>query len=194
MSDRDIAALEACSHWRAHKPGRQYCRAQRWDGHFASGGTWQFIQSGASNPVFSIGDLSTVWLIANVREDDAPLMRVGETVDVHVTALPGHVFRAKLSYVAPSVDPTTRRLQVRADVPNPDGVLKPQMFASFTIQTGLITQHRPYRKAASSLKAILRGYGYCAPTGSWLCGKSGLATPTAISSKCFKGPKPAKRS
>jgi cobalt-zinc-cadmium efflux system membrane fusion protein len=137
MSDRDIAALERAPIGVHTSPDANIAAPRDGTVILRQVGLGQFIQSGASNPVFSIGDLSTVWLIANVREDDAPLMRVGETVDVHVTALPGHVFRAKLSYVAPSVDPTTRRLQVRADVPNPDGVLKPQMFASFTIQTGL---------------------------------------------------------
>jgi cobalt-zinc-cadmium efflux system membrane fusion protein len=99
-------------------------------------GLGQYIQAGASTPVYSIGDLSTVWLIGNVREADAPLMRRGVPVEVHVMALPGKVFKAKLTYVAPSVDPNTRRLQVRAEVENPDGELKPEMFASFSIITG----------------------------------------------------------
>jgi membrane fusion protein, heavy metal efflux system len=99
-------------------------------------GLGQYIQAGASTPVYSIGDASTVWLIANVREADAPLMRRGVPVEVHVLALPGRVFKAKLTYVAPSVDPNTRRLQMRAEVENPDGALKPEMFASFSIITG----------------------------------------------------------
>jgi len=102
-------------------------------------GLGQFINStaaGASSPVYTIGDLSTVWLIANVREVDAPLMRVGEPVEVHVLAFPGRVFRAKISWVAPSIDPNMHRLAVRADVENPDGALKPGMFANFSIITG----------------------------------------------------------
>ena len=99
-------------------------------------GLGQYIQAGASTPVYSIGDLSTVWLIANVREADAPLMRRGVPVEVHVLALPGKVFRAQLAYVAPSVDPNTRRLQVRAEVENPVGELKPEMFASFSLIVG----------------------------------------------------------
>ena len=99
-------------------------------------GLGQYIQAGASTPVYSIGDLSTVWLIANVREADAPLMRRGAPVEVRVLALPGKVFKAKLAYVAPSVDPNTHRLAVRAEVENPDGALKPEMFASFSIITG----------------------------------------------------------
>ena len=99
-------------------------------------GRGQFIQSGATNPLYLIGDLSTVWLIANVRETDAPLMHRGALVEVHVLAFPGRVFKARVTYVAPSVDPNTHRLPVRAEVENPDGALKPEMFASFSIITG----------------------------------------------------------
>ncbi len=102
-------------------------------------GVGQYINSeanGATNPVFTISNLSTVWLIANVREGDAPLMHVGEPVEVHVLAFPGRVFNAKISWVAPSIDSNTHRLSVRADVENPQGELKPGMFANFSIITG----------------------------------------------------------
>ncbi len=102
-------------------------------------GIGQYINSavnGASTPIFSIGDMSKVWFLANVREEDAPSMRVGEAVEVHVLAFPGRRFDAQLTYVAPAIDPNTRRLPVRAEVENPDGVLKPEMFADFSIVTG----------------------------------------------------------
>jgi membrane fusion protein, heavy metal efflux system len=102
-------------------------------------GLGQYINSmavGASSPVYTIGNLSTVWLIANVRETDAPLMHVGEPVEVHVLAFPGRVFKAKISWVAPSIDSNTHRLSVRADVESPRGELKPGMFANFSIITG----------------------------------------------------------
>jgi cobalt-zinc-cadmium efflux system membrane fusion protein len=94
------------------------------------------VQSGASNPVYTIGDLSTVWLVANVREADAPMIRVGEPLEVRVLAFPDRVFKARISWVAPSIDANTHRLPVRADVENPDGALKPLMFARFSIITG----------------------------------------------------------
>jgi membrane fusion protein, heavy metal efflux system len=102
-------------------------------------GLGQYINSaatGAANPVYTIGDLRTVWLIANVRETDTPLMRVGAPVEVWVPAYPGRVFSAKISWVAPSLDPNTHRLPVRADVENSDRALKPMMFANFAIGTG----------------------------------------------------------
>jgi cobalt-zinc-cadmium efflux system membrane fusion protein len=99
-------------------------------------GLGQYIQSGASEPVYSIGDLSTVWLVAHVRETDAPAMRIGQPVEVKVLAFPDRIFKAKLSWVSPSVDPATHRLPVRAEVENLDGALKPEMFASFSIVIG----------------------------------------------------------
>jgi cobalt-zinc-cadmium efflux system membrane fusion protein len=102
-------------------------------------GVGQSINSaatGATNPVFTIGDLSTVYLIANVREVDAPLMRVGLSLEVHVLAYPDRLFKGKISWVAPSIDANTHRLLVRADVDNTDGALKPGMFANFSIITG----------------------------------------------------------
>jgi len=102
-------------------------------------GLGQYIASaanGASNPVYSIGNLTSVWLIANVRETDARTVSIGQPVEVRVLAYPGRVFKARLTWIAPSIDATTRRLPVRAEVENPDGALKPLMFASYSIITG----------------------------------------------------------
>jgi len=99
-------------------------------------GLGQYIQAGATNPVYTIGDLSSVWLVANVNEVDAPLMHVGMPVEVKVMAIPDHIYKAKLSYVGATVDPLTHRLPVRAEVDNSDGSLKPEMFAHFNIMTG----------------------------------------------------------
>jgi cobalt-zinc-cadmium efflux system membrane fusion protein len=98
-------------------------------------GPGQYIQAGASNPVFAIGDLSSVWLVADVPETQAPYIERGQTVQVKVLALPGRVFEAKLTAIGAQVDPVTRRVPVRATLANPDGKLKPQMFASFSIIT-----------------------------------------------------------
>ena len=92
--------------------------------------------NGGSTPVFAIGDLSKVWLLDNAREADARLIHIGDPVEVRVPAYPNRVFNAHISFVAPSIDPTTHRLPVRAEVDNPDRVLKPEMLASFRITTG----------------------------------------------------------
>jgi len=100
-------------------------------------GVGQYINSASSGggPVFSIGDLNTVWLVANVREENAPAMRLGQSAEVRIMAYPDKVFHARLAYIAPNIDPATRRLAVRAEVDNSDGALKPEMFARFRITT-----------------------------------------------------------
>jgi cobalt-zinc-cadmium efflux system membrane fusion protein len=99
-------------------------------------GPGQYLQAGNSTPVYTIGDLTTVWLVADVREVDAPLVEIGQAVEVRVLALPGKIFEAKLTSVGSAVDPVTHRVPVRATIANVDGKLKPQMFANFSIITG----------------------------------------------------------
>jgi membrane fusion protein, heavy metal efflux system len=100
----------------------------------------QFVRADNTDPIFSVGDLSSMWLVANVAEIDIPLVKVGQAVAVHVMAYPGEEFRARITYVGASVDPAVRRLTVRAEIANPDGRLKPDMFASFRILTGAPTR------------------------------------------------------
>jgi cobalt-zinc-cadmium efflux system membrane fusion protein len=99
-------------------------------------GLGQYLTAGGSDPVYTIGDLSTVWLVAAVKETDAPKIHLGAPVEVRVLAFPGRTFSARITYIAPSVDPATRRIAVRAEVDNQDAALKPEMFASFVIITG----------------------------------------------------------
>jgi len=101
-------------------------------------GIGQYIASaagGSTNPLFTVGDLSTVWLVANVREGDASLLRLGQPAEVSVPALPDRTFKAKIIWIGAAVDAVTHRLPVRAEVQNRDGLLKPMMFASFSIAT-----------------------------------------------------------
>jgi membrane fusion protein, heavy metal efflux system len=99
-------------------------------------GPGQFIGSGASDPVFVIGDLSTVWLTAFVRETEASGVAVGQDAAFSVLALPGRNFSARIDFVSAAIDPSTRRLLVRATIDNKDGLLKPEMFANVTIYSG----------------------------------------------------------
>jgi len=100
----------------------------------------QFVRADNTDPMFTIADVSSMWLVANVTETDIPLIKVGQEVAVQVVAYPGEVFRARLTYVGASMDPAARRLTVRAEIANPDGRLKPDMFASFRIMTGVSTR------------------------------------------------------
>src|SRR5437660_3637420 len=96
-------------------------------------GPGQYVNSAASDPVYVIGDLSTVWLTAFVRESDAASVSVGQEIAFNVLALPGRALTARINYVATAIDPATRRLLVRATIDNKDRMLKPEMFANVTI-------------------------------------------------------------
>jgi membrane fusion protein, heavy metal efflux system len=102
-------------------------------------GPGQYLQAGGA-PVFTIADPSRVWLLANVRETDAGLVRLGQSVEVRVLAYPNRVFRARVTFVSAVVDPVTHRLPVRAEIDNRDGALKPEMFANFRILTSDATE------------------------------------------------------
>lgn len=99
-------------------------------------GVGQYLQAGGGGtPAFTIVDTSSLWMLANVREADAALVRVGQAVEVHVLAYANRTFRARVTYVGAFVDPVTRHLPVRAEIDNRDGALKPEMFAHFRILT-----------------------------------------------------------
>jgi cobalt-zinc-cadmium efflux system membrane fusion protein len=99
-------------------------------------GPGQYIGTGASEPVFVIGDLSTVWLVAYIRETEAVLVRIGQPLNFTVLAYPDRVHSADISFVASALDPNTRRLLVRAALNNAAGLLKPEMLARVNIFTG----------------------------------------------------------
>src|SRR5450755_2663871 len=96
-------------------------------------GPGQYVNAGASDPVFVIGDLSTVWLTAFVRESDASKVSVGQEIAFNVLALPGRPLTARIDYVSAAIDAATRRLLVRATIDNKDGQLKPEMYANVTL-------------------------------------------------------------
>lgn len=93
----------------------------------------QYIASGGTTPAFVITSPATVWLIAQVPEAASAHVRLGDAVTVTTPAFPERTFAARIDNIGASLDPATHRLPVRATIRNPDGALKPQMFASFVI-------------------------------------------------------------
>lgn len=85
--------------------------------------------------VFKIIDTSRVWVDANVFEKDLSRVRVGQGVKLSVTAFPGVTFTGRVIFINTVVDPDSRTVKVRTEVPNPDGRLKPEMFANIEIVT-----------------------------------------------------------
>ena len=90
---------------------------------------------GTDANLFKIIDLSRVWIDADVFEKDLPRVRPGQEVRLTVTAFPQSTFSGKVIFVDSVVDPNTRTVKVRTEVANPDGRLKPDMFANVQIVT-----------------------------------------------------------
>jgi membrane fusion protein, copper/silver efflux system len=88
----------------------------------------QSVQSGEA--LYRLADLAQVWAEADVFEQDLRFVRVGEPVAVEIAAFPGDRFAGRVSYIYPDVRPDTRTARVRVQMPNPNGQLKPGMFAT----------------------------------------------------------------
>jgi cobalt-zinc-cadmium efflux system membrane fusion protein len=99
-------------------------------------GPGQYVRNDAADPLYSISDLSMMWLKANVPEIDIPYVKVGQEIEVRVTALPNRVFKARIASIGAASDTATRRVVVRSEIANPDRALKSEMFASFKIAIG----------------------------------------------------------
>ena len=98
-------------------------------------GPGQYVTTGGSEPSYVIGDLSKVWLVAQLREPDSTKVTLGERVRFRVLAFPDRIFEARVNFIGSAVDPVTRRINVRAEVDNAQRLLKPEMYASVRIVT-----------------------------------------------------------
>jgi cobalt-zinc-cadmium efflux system membrane fusion protein len=83
-----------------------------------------------SSPIFTISDLSKVWILLNVYETDVESVKVGEQVDIQALAYPDKKFSGTITNISNVVDPDTRIVQARVELPNPGGLLKPDMFCT----------------------------------------------------------------
>ena len=99
-------------------------------------GPGQLLQAGATQ-VFTISDMSTVWVLVNVYQSDVGYVRVGDWVDITTDTYP-KVFHGRISYVAPALDPNTRTLQARIVTGNPNKILKKDMYVTAMLQAGVI--------------------------------------------------------
>jgi membrane fusion protein, heavy metal efflux system len=121
---------------------------------------------GSDANVFKIVDISSVWIDANVFEKDVARAKLGQPVNVSVTAFPGSVFTGKVILISTVVDPDTRSLKVRTEVPNRDGRLKPDMFANVEIITDVnrtaisIPQSALLNDGGQSIVFVAAGSGF----------------------------------
>lgn len=87
--------------------------------------------------LFDVADLSSVWVVSDIYEYELPLIKVGQMARIGLSYFPGKEFSSKVDYVYPALASDTRTAKVRFTIPNPDGVLKPQMFTNVEIKINL---------------------------------------------------------
>jgi cobalt-zinc-cadmium efflux system membrane fusion protein len=108
-------------------------------------------QPGNAPAPYSVADLSTMWMLANVIETDAPACRLGQEVEVQVPAYPGTIFKGHVTTVGSTIDPNTHRQLVRSEIDDPQHLLRSGMFASFVIRVG-----DPVRSLAVPAEGVVR--------------------------------------
>ena len=90
-----------------------------------------------NEPLMTIADLSTVWVDAAIYQADLPYVKIGMEVEISLPEMAGKVYHGKVSFITPTADPATRTLRARVEVPNPDGLLKPDMLATAHLKSDL---------------------------------------------------------
>jgi membrane fusion protein, heavy metal efflux system len=95
-----------------------------------------FVQPGNLPAPYTVADVVTVWMLANVAESNIKYVHAGQKVNVSTMAYPGQVYEGKITVVGASVDPTLHTLLIRSEIQNPRRELLPGMFANFVIRIG----------------------------------------------------------
>jgi len=118
--------------------------------------------------LYKIGDLSTIWLAADIYEYELPLIQVGQKALITLAYFPGESFEGTATYIYPSIDPNTRTAKVRFDLPNPEFKLKPEMWANVELRIPLgrklvIPDEAVIDTGLRQVAILDRGSGYFEP-------------------------------
>jgi len=149
--------------------------------------------------LYTVSDLSTVWVNADIFEYEVPFVRVGQHAEMQLSYYPGKTWNGRVSFIYPTVDPTTRTVKVRVEFPNSNFRLKPQMFADVELKINygnqiVVPQEAVLDSGKEQRVFVAKGDGYFEPrqitTGAKLEGEvvvlSGLkAGETVVSSGNF---------
>jgi membrane fusion protein, heavy metal efflux system len=110
-----------------------------------------FVQPASPPAPYVVADIGTMWMLANVIENDCPAFRIGQTLEMRLSAFPGHVFEGRVTTIGASVDPNTRRVVIRSEINDPKHELRSGMFGNFVISIG-----DPTHSAAVPLPGVVR--------------------------------------
>jgi multidrug efflux pump subunit AcrA (membrane-fusion protein) len=153
------------------------------------------MEVGANDNLYTIADLSRVWVYADVYEYELPWVREGQNAIVDLSYLPGRSFEGVVTYVYPFLDPKSRTARARVELDNPDMILKPDMFANVTIETETrhgvlaVPEEAVIRSGRRSLAIVALGEGRFSPRdvvlginsgGGWIEVQDGLAEGDSV--------------
>ena len=110
-----------------------------------------FVQPGSPPAVYTVADIDTMWMLANVAESDVPAFHVGQEIQVSLMAFPDRVFNGRIWSMDAMVDPNTHRMLMRSAIDDPDHELRSGMLASFVIRVG-----DPLRTLAVPINGVVR--------------------------------------
>lgn len=131
IADADLADLKAGKEARESLPLRA-----RTDGVVIELMARAGMRFMPGEPLFQIADLSSVWIVASVFEQDLGFVRPGQEAAVSLAAYPGRTFTGRVTFVYPTVDPETRTARIRIELPNEAGLLKPDFYGNVEIEAG----------------------------------------------------------
>jgi Cu(I)/Ag(I) efflux system membrane fusion protein len=132
ISDAQIASVE-----RTGKPLRALTIKSPVTGTVLKRYAARGMQVMPGEPLFDVADLSRVWVVAEVPEADMQQIKQGMAVKIIFEGMPGKIFNSRIDYVYPVMSGFTRTVRIRCTLDNPDGSLKPQMYATLTSSTNL---------------------------------------------------------
>jgi Cu(I)/Ag(I) efflux system membrane fusion protein len=132
ITDEQIKLIEETG-----KPVRTVMLVSPADGTVVQKNAVQGMRVMPGDKLFDIADLSSVWIISDIYENELPLINPGETARITLSSLPGKEFSAKIEFIYPTLTDQARTVKVRLTVANPGGRLKPQMFTNVEIKAGM---------------------------------------------------------
>lgn len=136
LADASLARLKNWDMAANGKPGRSLTFASPISGIVLEKKAVQGMRFMPGEVLYQIADLSVVWVLADIAEQDIGQVKVGSKVQVNIGAYPDKQFEGKIAFVYPTLNAATRTVQVRVEIANTDGRLMPGMFANVTLPTG----------------------------------------------------------
>lgn len=163
VTESQIAELE-----KAGKPTKTLTLYAPTDGFVLTRNAFPKQRITPETELYSIADLSTIWVLADIYEYEAPEIKVGQQATVTLSYFPGRAYRGTVAFIYPQLDNVTRTLKVRVEISNPGYTLKPDMFANVELTVGygkhvIVPQEAVMDSGAEQMVFVAHKDGYFEP-------------------------------